>query len=133
MKGESGAFLTVNRHATMNTFKSMKDLAPNLQPQSREHAPSRTNGSAPELSPDQEIVCRLKNAIDSRGRYAYRLADISAGYAAALGISNAAARSAIEERFTQALGKSPQEYLDRHYDERRKLEQAPERTRERGR
>lgn len=130
---ESRAFLTVNRHATMNTFKTMKDLAPNLQSPSREAAASPTNGSAPELSPDQELVYRLKAAIDQRGRYAFRLNDMAAGYAAAQGISNAAARSAIEERFTQALGKSPQEYLDRHYDERRKLDQAPERTPGRGR
>jgi hypothetical protein len=92
-----------------------------------------SNGAGTELHPDQELVYRLKTAIDQRGRYSFRLDDMAAGFAAGQGISNAAARRAIEDRFTQQMGQSPQEYLDRHYDERRELDQSSTRSRpERG-
>jgi len=90
------------------------------------------NGNGSELHPDQELVYRIKNAIDSRGRYSFRLADMSAGFAAGQNISNAAARRTIEDRFTEQLGLSPQQYLDRHYSERRQ-ENGRESTRPRQR
>ena len=89
---------------------------------------SNGNGSTPELHPDQELVYRLKTAIDQRGRYSFRLDDMAAGFAAGQNISNAAARRAIEDRFTEQMGHSPKEYLDRHYDERRELNQGSNRS-----
>lgn len=71
----------------------------------------------PEMSAEQELVYRLKTAIDSRGRYSFRLSDLSAGYAAGKGISVVAARQEIENEFSRQTGHSPQEYLDKHYQE----------------
>ena len=74
---------------------------------------------APERTPEQDLVHRLKTAIDQRGRYAFRLDDMSSGYAAGQGIPFADARKAIEARFEQEFGRIPHAYLDRHYAERR--------------
>lgn len=90
-----------------------------------------SNGNGSELHPDQELVYRIKSAIDQRGRYSFRLQDMAAGFAAGQNISNAAARRAIEDRFTQQVGRTPQDYLDRHYDERRQHGQESTRTRQR--
>lgn len=97
------------------------------------HDERPTNGTTPELHPDQELVYRLKTAIDQRGRYSFRLDDMAAGFAAGQNISNTAARRAIEDRFTEQMGHSPKQYLDRHYDERRELTQDSTRGRPRSR
>ncbi len=68
---------------------------------------------------EQDMLYRLKSAIDGRGRYAYRLNDMASGYAAANGMPATVARMEIERKFTDQFGKSPQEYLDRHYEEMR--------------
>jgi len=68
---------------------------------------------------EQDMLYRLKSAIDGRGRYAYRLNDMASGYAAAHGMPATVARMEIEKKFTDQFGKSPQEYLDRHYEEMR--------------
>jgi hypothetical protein len=99
------------------------------------HGPQQDGDSrAQALSPDQELVYRLKAAIDSRGRYSFRLNDMAAGLAAGQGLSAAAARRTIEEKFTAQLGQSPQESLDRHCDDRRENGRSVERdrTNERG-
>jgi len=103
------------------------------QHEAEHHEERQQNGSGRELTPDQELVFRLKTAIDQRGRYSFRLDDMAAGFAAGQKITNAAARRAIEDRFTEQMGHSPKEYLDRHYDERRELGNtvSPVRTRER--
>jgi len=90
---------------------------------------SRENGSleashninqpGQQMNQDQELVYRLKSAIDQRGRYSFRLNDMAAGFAAGQGVSNAEARRSIEDKFTAQLGQSPQEYLDQHYEHRR--------------
>lgn len=93
------------------------------------------NGSSAQRDPQQDLVYRLKTAIDQRGRYSFRLDDMAAGYAAGQGISASNARRAIEERFTAQFGHSPHEYLEQHYAERREekdrssLDRAPESSR----
>jgi hypothetical protein len=89
--------------------------------------------TASERTPDQALVHRLKTAIDQRGRYAFRLDDMSAGYAAGQGVSFADARKAIEVRFEQEFGRTPHGYLDRHYADRRESagKAAPERPMQR--
>jgi hypothetical protein len=82
---------------------------------------------------DQELVYRLKAAIDARGRYSFRLDDMAAGLSVGNGVSHVEARKNIEERFKTHLGQSPQEYLDRHYEQRRQNEQEREPGRGRGR
>lgn len=68
---------------------------------------------------EQDMLYRLKSAIDGRGRYAYRLNDMASGYAAAKNLPATVARMEIEKKFTDQFGKTPQEYLDRHYQEMR--------------
>lgn len=124
----------MNGHTNLNRTKTMQDREnmgltsrrDNGAPQPGDDRPSNGNGS--ELHPDQELVYRLKTAIDQRGRYSFRLDDMAAGFAAGQNISNAAARRAIEDRFTEQMGHSPKEYLDRHYDERRELNQGSNRS-----
>lgn len=93
------------------------------------------NGAQPakEMNPDHDLVYRIKHAIDSRGRYSFRLQDMTAGFASGQGISNSAARQEIEDRFTAHVGLSPKDYLDKHYEERRKKTKEIEQTRLRNR
>ena len=76
------------------------------------HDTSRES-AAPERTPDQDLVHRLKTAIDQRGRYAFRLDDMAHGYAAGQGVSFTEARKVIEMRFEQEFGRTPHAYLDR--------------------
>lgn len=103
-----------------------------------ETSPERKpNGQAPDLHPDQELVYRIKSSIDQRGRYSFRLNDMAAGFASGRGVTNTAARTTIENRFTEQMGMTPQEYLDKHYDERRaqgmEVRPARQRNQDRGR
>lgn len=101
-------------------MKNRTDESPQHEQATQAVAQERkTNGQAQELNPDQELVYRLKAAIDSRGRYSFRLQDMTAGFAAGRGVSNTIARQSIEDNFTKQIGLSPKEYLDRHYDELR--------------
>lgn len=80
------------------------------------HIPSPVKVNfAPERTPDQHLVHRLRGAIDKTGRYSYRLNDMAAGYGAARGVKASEARQGIEQIFTQEFGMSPHQYLDRHY------------------
>ncbi len=97
--------------------------------QEKRNGPERGNEMLPtperkpsglDLHPDQELAYRLKSAIDQRGRYSFRLDDMTAGFAAGRGISNTAARTLIESQFTQHMGMSPQQYLDQRYQEQRR-------------
>lgn len=73
-----------------------------------------------DLSPAMmKLVYKLKGAIDQRGRYAFRLNDMAAGFAAGQGVSAMKARSEIERAFTGAFGQSTQAYLDNHYNQLR--------------
>ncbi len=84
-----------------------------------EGKPTKPDGDENKLQSEQDMLYRLKAAIDSRGRYSYRLQDMASGYAAGKGITATAARMEIERGFTDQFGHSPQEYLDRHYEEMR--------------
>ena len=98
----------------------------------RPATPERSsNGQATDVHPDQELVYRLKSAIDQRGRYSFRLNDIAAGFASGRSVTPATARQTIEKSFTEQFGLSPQQYLDRHYDERRLLGNEISRSRQR--
>lgn len=109
--------------------------------QEKRNGPERGNEMLPaanerkpnghDLHPDQELVYRLKSAIDQRGRYSFRLDDMASGMAAGRGISNTAARTLIENRFTEQMGMSPQQYLDHHYNEQRRQGTELETTRAR--
>lgn len=72
---------------------------------------------------EQELLFKLKGAIDQNGRYSYRLNDLATGYAAGRGIPVMSARLAIEDKFAQQFGLGPKEYLERHYNERRGIAQ----------
>jgi hypothetical protein len=76
---------------------------------------------------EQEMLFKLKGAIDQHGRYSYRLNDLSTGYAAGRGVPIMSARHAIEHKFEQEFGISPKMYLDQHYEERREMGQENER------
>lgn len=93
------------------------------------HIPSPVKVNfAPERTPDQHLVHRLRGAIDKTGRYSYRLNDMAAGYGAARGVKASEARQGIEQIFVQEFGMSPHQYLDRHYAARR--ENAPQNGKE---
>ncbi len=77
-----------------------------------------------EMNQDQELVLKLKIAIDQRGRYSYRLDDMASGYAAGKGISLSDAKRSIEDRFRREVGQTPQEYLDARYAARRREQKA---------
>lgn len=115
---------TVTQTSTANTMNEKQNSGNTQQ---------RGNGNAPELNPEHELIYRIKSVIDGQGRYKHRLTDMSAGYAAAQGISNAAARRAIEDRFTAQVGMSPKDYLEHHYEQRRQQSQEASRPRSRQR
>ena len=109
----------------------MSDQLPEGRQNERQNpadAPSRKpNGH--DLHPDQELAYRLKSAIDQKGRYSFRLNDLAAGFASGRNVSHTMARQTIEKQFSEQMGMSPQEYLDRHYAERRQKLQEIERSR----
>lgn len=82
-----------------------------------------TQASRDEIIADNaktNVAYRIQNAIDDKGRYAFRLKDMAAGFAAAEGISPMAAKMKVEEIFTQKMNMTPHAYLDQHFDEMRK-------------
>lgn len=80
-------------------------------------APEQPSGNRGE----QELDYRLKGAIDQTGRYVGRLDDMTAGFAAGRNLPFIEARKAIEDSFAKQFGMRPQDYLDRHYDQRRTM------------
>lgn len=83
----------------------------------------KAQSQAPKLTADQELVFKLKQSIDNQGRYAYRLNDMSAGYAAGKGIQTEEARKEIEASFTKNIGKSPKDYLEQRFETRKSKDQ----------
>jgi hypothetical protein len=86
--------------------------------------PKKSNGLVAQFGPEARVaetdmVYKLKTAIDQRGRYAYRLNDMASGFAAGRGVTPMEARAEIETSFRKTFGKSPQEYLDAHYEQLR--------------
>jgi hypothetical protein len=61
---------------------------------------------------ENKMVSRLQDAIDDKGRYAYRLKDIAIGYAAAKGIKENEAKDEIKASFEKRMGVSLQGYLE---------------------
>jgi len=100
------------------TQKAMTESSPPSVTQS--HADTQSASTAQShiqtASPEVEMVLKLKIAIDDRGRYAYRLKDMAAGYAAASGINRFEAQLEIERKFESTVGCSPKQYLDQHYN-----------------
>lgn len=118
----------MNRRFNFKTAHAMKQIherSPATQP--RATAPE-AQSPGQELLPEHELACRLKAAIDARGRYSFRLADMASGLAAGRNIPHAVARKTIEDNFARQFGHSPQEYLDQHYEQRRELGLAPSRS-----
>lgn len=78
----------------------------------------QTNGAEKETSANNgqfatnKMVSRLQDAIDDKGRYAYRLKDIAIGYAAAKGIKENEAKDEIKATFQKQMGVSLQGYLE---------------------
>jgi len=70
------------------------------------------------LPQERKLVSRLQEAIDDRGRYSYRLKDLSIGYAAAKGCNELTAKEEINQIFKQQMGMGLQNYLDKHRLER---------------
>lgn len=82
------------------------------------------NAATPLGEVEQDLVYRLKGAIDQRGRYSYRLNDMSIGYAAGRGIHETAAKFEIESKFAEKFGVTPHKYLEHQFKERDELRQA---------
>lgn len=61
---------------------------------------------------EHKMVSRLQDAIDDKGRYAYRLKDMAIGYAAAKGIKENEAKDEIKATFAKRMGISLQGYLE---------------------
>lgn len=95
----------------------------------QENGRRRENGNAAATlgEVEQDLVYRLKGAIDQRGHYSYRLNDMSIGYAAGRGIHETAAKFEIESKFAEKFGATPHEYLEHQFKERDELRQANER------
>lgn len=66
----------------------------------------------------QALAFRIKEAIDQRGKYSYRMNDMAAGFSAAREVSHSSARRAIEEGFRSEFGQTPKEYLNERHQER---------------
>lgn len=64
----------------------------------------------------QELIFRLKAAIDQRGRYSDCLNDLATGYAAGRKIAPAKARVEIEKHFQMIFGQTPHAYLEKNYE-----------------
>lgn len=71
----------------------------------------RTNGHGHSAT-ERKLASRIQDAIDDRGRFSYKLKDLSMGFAAGRGISEQDARDEITQIFTKEIGQSPQEYLE---------------------
>lgn len=132
----SQTLIQMNGQLNQNTKNIMQDqnkTTPEISPETPPALERKPNGHAPDLHPDQELVYRIKSSIDQRGRYSFRLADMSAGFASGRNVSPTMARQTIEKSFIEQLGLTPQQYLDKHYDERREqgLEVRPSRQRNR--
>ena len=89
-------------------------IGPEQGLESSENATRKNAG----ITPEQELIYRLKTAIDDRGRYSFRLNDMAAGLAIGRGVSKDVARQAIEKSFEDHVGVSPKQYLDRHFQHR---------------
>lgn len=82
--------------------------------------PSRHSEAAQAGEPDRgfqmekKLISRLRDGIDARGRYKFQLQDLSIGYAAGKGLSEQAAKEAIEGHFEREMGVSVQRYLEQH-------------------
>lgn len=86
-----------------------KNTAPELPNNAEtDKASSISNGQFAE----NKMVSRLQDAIDDKGRYAYRLKDMAIGYAAAKGIKENEAKDEIKETFAKRMGVSLQGYLE---------------------
>ena len=72
----------------------------------------KTSGTSNGQFAEHKMVSRLQDAIDEKGRYAYRLKDIAIGYAAAKGIKENEAKDEIKASFQEKMGVSLQGYLE---------------------
>ncbi len=99
------------------------ETAPNVEQAPSQSADKGQSQDSKLTQGEQDMVHRLKEAIDQNGRYGYRLNDMAAGYAAAKDMPRLAAKEAIEKKFEQQLGSKPKQYLDQHYEMRRNMGQ----------
>lgn len=82
--------------------------------------PSRDSDTWQAAEPDRryqmekKLISRLRDGIDMSGRYKFQLKDLSIGYAAGKGLSEQAAREAIEGHFEREMGVSVNRYLEQH-------------------
>lgn len=97
----------------MESMQPEKTTAKGMGNHAMEHS------SMPSMSAKQEMVFKLKMAIDERGRYSYRLNDFASGFAAGKGVSVSEARSSIENEFERQIGTSPKQYLDQRFNARK--------------
>lgn len=81
---------------------------------------------------EQDMLYKLKITIGEEGRYADKLNDIAVGYAAAKGQDVSAARSEIEQKFETTFGRTPHEYLELHFEQRRSNGRSRDRSSGRG-
>ena len=101
------------RILSMESMQPEKTTARGMANQAMDHS------SAPSMSAEQEMVFKLKMAIDERGRYSYRLNDMASGFAAGKGVSVSEARGSIESEFERQIGTSPKQYLDQRFNARK--------------
>jgi hypothetical protein len=115
---DGAVYVLLSEPVTKNRIQeTMSDTTqtPTEPTRSNGHDTGAANQQPEQDSTDQQMVYGLKTAIDQRGRYSYRLNDMALGFAAGKQTSTLAARAEIEDRFTQSIGRSPQEYLNEHY------------------
>ena len=93
----------------------------------------KTDTTNPGMTPEDELVYRLKTGMDNSGRFKFALNDMAMGLAVGSGVTHAEARKNIEDRFAARMGQSPLEYLDRHYAQRKQNDLGKDNGRGRGR
>ncbi|MCH6256808.1 hypothetical protein MLD52_09640 [Puniceicoccaceae bacterium K14] len=70
-------------------------------------------------SAEQEMLFSLKANIDKYGRYSNKLTDMAQGYAAGRGVPSTSARMAIEDKFANQFGRTPKQYLEQQFEQRK--------------
>lgn len=91
---------------------------------SEQSVSNTANLNSVKVDPVHDLVFTIKANIDQHGKYKYRLNDMAMGYAAATGTTSFQAKAEIEDKFTQSFGRSPHEYLERHYNQLRETSQS---------
>lgn len=78
---------------------------------------SRSNGSDKDLA-EKKLTAKLRDSVDDRGNYRYKLNDLSLGYAVGKGIDQHEAKQEIRNLFEREYGVEIKTYLENHREAR---------------